>query len=343
MAASLGHVLAQLQRWTSPRLGELSDTALLERYLHERDESAFAALVSRHGGMVLRSCRGILGDVHEAEDAFQATFLILARKAHTLRQPATLPGFLHKVARRVALKARSKAAVRAGAEQFAEDVSDTSTDPLTRLTARELLTVLDEEGTRLPMAQRSAVMLCCLEGRTQEEAARLLGWTAGSVRGHLERGRNRLQARLLRRGIALPAALAIMAVSRGEGASAPLLRNTVEAALHVGIGNSSAMLAHSVLRTMFVSKFAGATAAVLTLAVAASVAVTFAYRDPVAETPEDKTPAVPVAQKSAEPSKPPVRTDPWGDPLPPRAVARLGSLRLCAGRPQLGRGIRRRR
>src|SRR5690242_15501547 len=99
MAASLGPILSQLQRWGCPPLSEQSDAALLKRFLQRRDESAFAALVARHGGMVLRSCHRVLGDVHEAEDAFQATFLILARRAHTLRQPAALPGYLHSTAR----------------------------------------------------------------------------------------------------------------------------------------------------------------------------------------------------------------------------------------------------
>ena len=114
MAASLGHVLAQIQHWTCPLLEELSDAVLLERFVQRREQSAFTALVARHAAMVLRSCRRILGHVQEAEDAFQATFLILARKAHTLRQPEAVASWLHGVARRVALKARTRAAARAG-------------------------------------------------------------------------------------------------------------------------------------------------------------------------------------------------------------------------------------
>src|SRR5262249_39121591 len=159
---------------------EAADVVLLERFVQRRDEAAFAALVARHGAMVLRSCRRVLGDAQEAEDAFQATFLILARKAPTLRRPDALAGWLHGVARRVALKARTKFAVRLAQTHLPETLSDSRTDPLTRLTARELLTVLDEEVQRLPSAQRSAVVLCCLEGHTQEETARILGWTGGS-------------------------------------------------------------------------------------------------------------------------------------------------------------------
>jgi RNA polymerase sigma factor (sigma-70 family) len=180
MAASVGHVLSQLQRWTSPRLEELSDASLLERFIQERDEPAFAALVGRHSAMVLRCCRRILGDVPEVEDAFQAVFVVLARKAAVLKQPDALAGWLHGVSRRVALKARTKIACRASQTPLPDELPDTRSDPLARLTARELLTVLDEEVAHLPRAQRSAVVLCCLEGRTQEEAARQLGWSSCS-------------------------------------------------------------------------------------------------------------------------------------------------------------------
>jgi RNA polymerase sigma factor (sigma-70 family) len=331
MAASLGHVLSQLQRWTAPRLGELSDTVLLERLVQQRDESAFAALVSRHGAMVLRSCRRILGDVHEAEDAFQAAFLILARKAHTLREPAELPGWLHGVARRVALKARSKTATRAGQTQLSEELPDVHSDPLAQLTARELLTILDEEIARLPLAQRSAVLLCCLEGQTREEAAKLLGCTVGSLKGHLERGRRRLQDRLRHRGIALSAALTVLAVSRGESASPLLLRSTVQAALHGGIGSSAAAVAQSVLQTMFVSKLAGVMTVVLAVALTASITIALVYRGSRADTPEKEKPTAAVAPKDAGAGKPQARTDALGDPLPPRALLRLGTIRFRPG------------
>lgn len=330
MTASLGHVLAQIQRWTSPRLQELSDTVLLERFVQHRDESAFAALVARHGQMVLRSCRRVLNDEHEAEDAFQATFLILARQARTLRQADALPGFLHSVARRVALKARAKTAARAGQSPFIEELPDAHSDPLERLTARELLTALDEEVTRLPAAQRSAVVLCCLEGRTQEEAARLLGWTAGSLRGHLERGRNRLQARLRRRGITIAAALAVVAVSRGEAASGVLVQNAIQAALNGGSG-SAAALAHSVLQTMFWPRFAGMMAITLTIALAASTTAALVYRGSIAEPSEDKQRPVAAAPKDPGAGKPQVRTDALGDPPPEGVIRRLGTLRFRYG------------
>ncbi len=328
MAASLGYVLAQIQRGISSRLEDLSDAELLKRFLHSREESAFAVLVARYGAMVLHTCRRILADTHQAEDAFQATFLILTRKAQSLRQPDALPGYLHRIARRVAHKARSKAAAHASQTLLPEELPDSRFDPLARLTARELLSVVDEEIARLPKAQRSAVVLCCLEGRTQEEAARLLGRTAGSLRGHLERGRQRLHERLQRRGISLPAALAVVAVSRGETTTVLLMRNTVKAALHSDLGSSAAALANSVLKTMVWGKLAGVATVALTLALVASTTAALVYRGLAVEVPEDKKPAVSAAPREADVSKPKVRTDALGDPLPDGAIRRLGTLRF---------------
>ncbi|HTU18927.1 MAG TPA: sigma-70 family RNA polymerase sigma factor [Gemmataceae bacterium] len=328
MADSVTHVFSQMQRWAvAAQTREVADVVLLERYLQRREEAAFAALVARHGAMVLRLCRRILGDVHAAEDASQATFLILARKARSLKQPDALPAWLYGVARRVALKARSQSSSRAAAS-LDEMLADPHPDPLTQLTAREVLDLLDEEVRRLPASQRSAFVLCCLEGHTQDEAARILGCTAGSIKGLLERGRRRLQVRLRRRGIALSGALAIIEVSRGEAVSALLLRSTVTAALGGGIGESAAALAQSVLKSMFLAKLAATMAMVLSVALAASTTVALVYRAPRAETPEDKKPAIPAAAKQVEPRKPRPRTNALGDPLPAGAVARLGTIRL---------------
>jgi RNA polymerase sigma factor (sigma-70 family) len=332
MSASLTQVFAQVQRWTSsPCTAEAADVVLLERFVQGRDEVAFAALVARYGAMVLHSCRRVLGDAQESEDAFQATFLILARKAPTLRRPEALPGWLHGVARRVALKARKKSATRISQTQLPETLSDLRTDPLTRLTARELLTVLDQEVQRLPSAQRSAVVLCCLEGHTQEEAARMLGWTTGSLKGHVERGRRRLHVRLTRRGIALSAALAVVAVSHGEAVSALLRQNTVRAALG-GVASSpmAAALAESALKGMLAGSFAGVTALVLVAALSVS-AVALVYRNPAAMPAEEKPPVVLAAPKKADAGKSEKRVDALGDPLPNEAIARLGTVRFRSG------------
>ncbi len=192
-----------------------SDAALLGRFISARDERAFTALVDRHGALVLHVCQRILGDVHDAEDAFQAVFLVLARKAAAVQPREALAAWLHGVARRVALKA-----LAARARQVREAQSPTARpadprpDPLSELSGRELVKIIDEELQRLPKVYRLPTILCCLQGRSLEEAARQLGWTRGSVKGRLERGRARLHERLLRRDLTLPAVLA--AVGRGD-------------------------------------------------------------------------------------------------------------------------------
>src|SRR5262245_10891331 len=237
MAANATALLRHLRRLASQHsIGAVSDSALLERFVRCRDEGAFSALVARHGPLVLRVCRRVLADAHTAEDAFQATFLVLARRAGAIRRRQRLAGWLHGVAYRVALKARTAETLRQGRETPSADLAplDPRPDPLAELTARELLSVLDKEVQRLPEVYRLPVLLCCLEGHTQEEAARLLGWTAGSVRGRLERGRARLRDRLARRGLTLPAVLAVVGIGQGTasaGLPVALAGATVRAAL----------------------------------------------------------------------------------------------------------------
>jgi phosphate transport system substrate-binding protein len=209
------------------RLAALGDGApdalLLERFTRERDEGAFATLMARHGPLVLGVCRRLLAERTAAEDAFQATFLVLARRAASLRDPAGLPGWLHAVAVRVALRARRTARRRRTVQPppDAPEPASSHAGPLAELTVGELLAALDEEVSRLPEAYRLPVILCALEGHSQEEAARRLGWTPGSVKGRLERGRRRLHARLARRGFTLSAVLGAAEVVRASGTVAP--------------------------------------------------------------------------------------------------------------------------
>src|SRR5438552_2099122 len=151
---------------------------LLARFARHRDEAAFTALVERHGPMVLHLCRRVLGDVHAAEDAFQATFLVLARKAHALARPAALAGWLYGVAYRVALKARTVHRRRSRAlATNAPAPRDPPPAPLSELSARELLSVLEQELFKLPDSYRMAIVCCCLETLTVEEVAARLGCT----------------------------------------------------------------------------------------------------------------------------------------------------------------------
>ncbi len=222
-----------------------TDAALLDRFARRRDEDAFTALVDRHGPMVLQVCRRVLGDAHAAADVFQAVFLVLARKAGSLHRPDALAGWLHGVARRLALKARADIVRRQRhlTSTPLPDLVSPQSDPMEELSARELLGLLDDELQRLPEVYRLPMILCCLEGRTQEEAARLLGLTPGAVKGRLERGRARLHDRLARRGVALSAALLALELSRGVGQAvvpAALSARTVRGALELGLPGTTA-------------------------------------------------------------------------------------------------------
>ena len=283
------------------QLREAADADLLGRFVARRDESAFAALVSRHGPMVLRVCRRVLADAHAAEDAFQATFLVLAQRAGSLRQPEALAGWLHGVARRVALKARPSHPLPG---TLTPNSADARPDPLAEVSAREVLAVLDEEVARLPRVYRLPVLLCCLEGLSQEEAARRLGWTAGSVRGRLERGRKCLHGRLARRGLTVPAALAVAEASRAT-LSAEVARRAVQAA-RLNLKPAPPLTAPRVRM-------------VVGLAFVTVVAVGIGFRLPAPGRP-------PQSDKAPPTVKP--RTDNRGDPLPAGALVRMGTMRL---------------
>jgi RNA polymerase sigma-70 factor (ECF subfamily) len=187
----------------------LSDRELLEWFVRRRDEAAFATMVKRHGPMVLSVCRRVLRHSHDADDAFQATFLVLTQKAPRLRQPELLANWLFGVAYRTALHARQRAARRSELEREAAKIRMTSGDAESK--ALELRRVLDEELQRLPEKYRAPLVLCYLEGKTNEEAARLLGWPSGSMSHRLARGRDllreRVEARLAGLTIRLPTVL----------------------------------------------------------------------------------------------------------------------------------------
>jgi RNA polymerase sigma factor (sigma-70 family) len=231
-AKKMGIVVAGRQTQGVP------DQELLARFLHQRDEAAFAALMERHGSMVLGVCRRMLRNVHDAEDACQAVFLVLARKAEAVRKQGSLSSWLHGVAWRVANKLRARLARRHASDAASAADKPTVHEPAD-LTWRELLHVLDEELNRLPAAYRGPLVLCHLEGRTQDEAARELGWSLGTLRGRLERGRHKLRARLLRRGISGSAVLAVASLAPGVcGAAVPatLVVATVNASVAMSRG-----------------------------------------------------------------------------------------------------------
>jgi RNA polymerase sigma factor (sigma-70 family) len=207
--------------------GEAADECLLERFRRGKDEAAFATLVRRHGPMVLGVCRRVLHDGHTAEDACQAAFLTLARKAGKAGTRGSVAAWLYRVAFRTALRARRQDVRRQRHESHAE--TRQAADPLAEMTGRELLTMLDEELHKLPEEYRAPLVLCFLESRTRDEAARALGCSESTLRRRVDAGKERLRVRLERRGLALPAALLATGLA-APGAPAALIASVTRAA-----------------------------------------------------------------------------------------------------------------
>jgi RNA polymerase sigma factor (sigma-70 family) len=254
--------------------GQPPDGQLLGRFAAQRDGAAFAALVRRHGPMVLNVCRSVLRHEHDAEDAFQATFLVLARKADSIRQPGAVAGWLYEVAHRVAVKAQADAARRRDREQKVTPMAPA--DPTLDMTLRDLRRVLHEELRRLPERFRLPLVLCYLEGRSQAEAAGQLGWSKGTLRGRLDRGRERLRRRLAARGVALSALLCATAVAPTAAADA-----LVDAAVRAAAGAASpraAALADGVTLAMVAGKLKVATAVLLAVGLVATGAGVLAHQ-----------------------------------------------------------------
>lgn len=221
-----------------PQVQGLPDRDLLQRFHSQHDTAAFAALLRRHGAMVLDVCRGVLGDGPDAEDAFQATFLVLARKAGSVRKAAALGSWLHGVAHRTALKARVRSAARQRHEARAPQRQAAEAD---ELSWREVRQVLHEELSGLPECYREPLLLCYLEGATHQRAAARLGLAERTVRDRLERGRGLLRARLVRRGLG-PAALLLATAWPAALAAAPpaLVTATAHGAALVAAGQGAA-------------------------------------------------------------------------------------------------------
>jgi len=281
-------------------VGGLSDGELLERFIARRDEAVFGAIVDRYGPMVWGVCRRALRDHHDAEDAFQAVFLVLARKADSVRPREKVGDWLHGVARRTAAKARARAARRRAREK---QVSDLPEPEAARDDPREDLgPLLDRELGRLPEKYRILVVLCDLEGRTLRQAADQLGWPIGTVSGRLSRARTMLAERLARRGLAPAAAIATLSSQGAASACAPpaLIASTTKAAILFAAGRRAADVASTwaaeltegALKAMMTTKLKIASAAVILAALGVAGAVSAgpgrpaeALRPPQAEAP----------------------------------------------------------
>ena len=288
---------------------EGSDGALLRHFAEHRDEAAFNALVERHAALVWDVCRHVLHDTNDAEDAFQATFLVLAGRAASIRKHESVASWLHGVAHRIALRARTDAARRRVHER--EPRSMSSADPSAEAAAREARSAVHDELRQLPPRYRNALVLFYLEGHSYDETARQLRCPVGTVRSRLARGREMLRRRLARRGLALSAACLAVAQSAPATAAGWLGRSARAVALaRQALVSMAATTLRSVLALLL---------AVGVLAAGAGLIGHHARAD--RQPPSGGTSPTPRAPEGRGPA----------DPLPPGAVARIGPTRFAAG------------
>jgi RNA polymerase sigma factor (sigma-70 family) len=314
----------------SGNVAGMSDGQLLDRFVTGRGEAAemaFRALVSRHGPMVLGVCRRILPQAHDADDAFQATFLILVRKARSVRIDDSIGRWLYGVSRRVAVRARSVAAKRQAREVVSSEQIPAST---VRPELVDLALVLDEEIGRLSARHRAVVVLCDLQGFSQEEAARQLHCPVGTIKSRLNRARDQLRTRLTRRGLA-PSAIAL-----GPGLVAPevpiaLMDTTVQAAL----GSASAPVAtlvKGILMMMFMTNVKHAVTVAVAIAVVTTGALTLRSHG---QAPPAGQGVQPKAADSA-PARPKAMTLPYPYVVEPPDLLEVEVLTALEGRPITG-------
>jgi RNA polymerase sigma factor (sigma-70 family) len=332
------------------------DARLLDRFLGQRDEAAFEALVRRHGPMVLGVCRRLLPDWCDVEDAFQATFLVLLRKAPSLGRRERVGPWLYGVARRTALRARRSAARRQTHEK--QVAHPASTDDGDDVAWRDMRAVLDDELARLPEKYRAPVILCYLEGKTYNEAAELLGWPSGTVFGRLARARDLLRQRLTRRGLALSAGLLAVALAEKTSAAVPaaLTASTMQVAQALVAGNvpavaavssSAAALMEGVLQAMFLKQLKivlAAVSLVLLVVVAGVLTHTMLAAPQADDTKEEKKADEPAP--AGEPNRTTEEPARWGtvkgqvvfdgDPIPePKPISVDKDQQHCQSRGPL--------
>jgi RNA polymerase sigma factor (sigma-70 family) len=335
--STLNDLLGHLRRLTAPTgAKELSDADLLENFRSRREEAAFTLLVQRHGPMVHGICRRVLGDAHEAEDAFQATFLVLVRNSAAVRKQQSLPSFLYGVACRIARKARAQSLRRRRRER-AVPVPCVMAGPLDPLLAGELRATLDEEIAQLPPKYRMPLVLCYLAEKTHEQAAGELGWPKTSLTSRLARARQLLQRRLLRRGFTASAGLlAVLLTESSVNAMPPavLTLSTVRLAVQALNGEAiavtaAAALADTVLKGAALPKWTAALMVLATLGFAAAIGHQLSAIGSPSGHQQSATKALAADDRrepKADARKP--RVDRLGDPLPDGVLTRIGSQRM---------------
>jgi RNA polymerase sigma factor (sigma-70 family) len=340
-SAPLGTVVQHICKLVStPAAGRATDGQLLQRFARERDDEAFRELMRRHGPLVLGVCRRVLRHEQDAEDAFQAAFLVLARKAGDIHKGGSVSSYLYGVAYRIALKERTRLFNRRIRERRVE--AKAPTGPAYEAAWRELQIVLDEGLNRLPEKHRAPFVLCCLEGRSKAEASRELGWKEGTVASRLAQARRRLQRLLERKGVTLSAALIAVGVTGRVSAeiTPALLKSSTRLAVPYACGSSSALLtaskatqlAESALQGMTTLPWKTATALLLVAGLAVGGAGLSHQAEAAKQTTDkESSPVASEASKGLSPKRPTPRTDRYGDPLPAGALARLGTTRFRQG------------
>ncbi|MBY0524295.1 MAG: sigma-70 family RNA polymerase sigma factor [Gemmataceae bacterium] len=287
-SGQFGSVLRHIRQLIGPRTSdELTDGQLLERFTLRQEESAFEALMQRHGPMVHNLCRNVLHDPHAADDAFQATFMVLARKATSIQKRQSVASWLYGVAYRISLRSKANATRRRLHER--QTIPMPATDPIFDVGRQELRSVLNEELQRLPEKYRAPLILCYLEGKSNETAAAELGWPSGSMSKRLARARDLLRERLAGRGVALSLIALTATLAEGTASAAvpvTLMKSTLQAAIVYGVGKASmtglvssqaVTLADGLLQTMWVTKLKALTTACLLVVLIGGAGV-FAYQ-----------------------------------------------------------------
>jgi RNA polymerase sigma factor (sigma-70 family) len=345
--AALDDLLLCLHRIGAEGAKDLSDGDLLARFLADRNDPAFAVLVKRHGPMVLGLCYRILADMHAAEDCFQATFMVLVRRAHSFSCTGSVANWLYTVAQRLAIKTQAQIANCHKKERRLHPMP--RGEPLDEVTWQELRSVLDEEIGRLTEKYRAPIVLCFFEGKSHAQAARELGWPTNSLTRRLGRGRELLRRQLVRRGITLASGVLAEALCQ-KAVAVPvgpfLALSTVKGAASlaackaaVGTGLSSSALAlveegmNATMAFGMKSKLALVMLACTVAACGVGLAASGHWDDTIPHTVAPETPAVEMqkATAAAVRERQPPNTDIYGDPLPAGALARFGSVRWRHG------------